>query len=221
MIPILFQDQHLVVCLKPPGLLSQDGPGDTLPETLRGQLRCGIFPVHRLDREAGGVMVYAKTKAAAGKLSRTVAQGEMIKTYLCVVRGCPQETEGVYRDLLLHDKSRNKSFVVQRMRGGVKDAKLAFRVLAARGGTALVRVRLFTGRTHQIRVQFAGRRAPLLGDRKYGGGEGNLALWSMELAFPHPISGEFLHFFAPPDGGLWEDFRDALDDLQMTDSTSG
>lgn len=211
MIPVLFQDESLVVCLKPPGLLSQDGPGGSLPEVLRQELQCEIFPVHRLDREAGGAMVYAKTSRAAGALSGAVSRREFRKEYLCIVHGQPEEPEGVFRDLLLHDKARNKSFVVQRMRGGVKEASLAYRTLAVREGMALVSVDLHTGRTHQIRVQFASRGMPLLGDRKYGGGPGELALWSARLGFSHPASRQMMEFAALPEGGVWEEFRDCLE----------
>ena len=213
MIPVLFQDHLLAVCLKPPGVLSQDGPGETLPALLRGQLGCEIFPVHRLDREAGGVMACAKTSRAAGALSAAMSRGEFRKEYLCIVRGCPEEAEGIYQDLLLHDKARNKSFVVRRMRGGVKEASLEYRVLAERDGLSLVRVRLHTGRTHQIRVQFASRGMPLLGDGRYGGGGGGMALWSCRLAFPHP-NGEPMDFWAPPEGAVWTAFAHEIADLK-------
>ncbi len=210
MIPILFQDKALVVCLKPPGVLSQDGPGQALPSLLREQLGCGIYPVHRLDREAGGVMVYAKTSRAAGALSAAMSQGTFRKEYFCIVRGHPDPEEGIYRDLLLHDRTRNKSFVVQRMRGGVREASLEYQVLAEKGGLSLVLVRLHTGRTHQIRVQFASRGMPLAGDGKYGGGSGGMALWSCSLAFLHP-SGKQMAFQAMPEGQVWEMFAGEME----------
>lgn len=136
---------------------------------------------------------------------RRYGSGEFQKKYLCIVRGCPEEREGVWKDLLLHDKARNKSFVVKRMRGGVKEASLEYRVLAEKDGASLVLVRLHTGRTHQIRVQFASRGMPLLGDGRYGGGGGEMALWSCSLAFPHP-NGKTMEFQALPEGGVWETF---------------
>lgn len=209
MIPILYQDRELAVCLKPPGVLSQDGAGETMPALLREQLGCDIFPVHRLDREAGGVMAYAKTSRAAGALSAAMSRGEFRKEYLCIVRGRPAEPAGIWKDLLLHDKARNKSFVVQRMRGGVKDASLDYKLLAEKDGLSLLLIRLHTGRTHQIRVQSASRGMPLAGDGKYGGGPGQMALWSCFLSFPHP-NGKTMRFQAPPQGKVWEPFSGVL-----------
>ncbi len=205
MVDILYKDKSMIVCVKRPGELSQTGkPGErSLLRALEEQHGAPIYPVHRLDREAGGVMVYARTREAAARLCDATAHREMEKEYLCIVRGAPQEGDGEYRDLLLHDKQRNKTFVVSRMRGGVKEAVLSYRVITRCGDNSLVRVRLQTGRTHQIRVQFSSRKMPLLGDGKYGGGKGELALWSCRLAFRHPDTGEWLSFERMPAGGVW------------------
>ena len=196
------------MCLKQPGELSQVGkPGEkSLLSALEEEVGGVIYPVHRLDRETGGVMVFARTKKAAAVLSAAIQEHKLAKEYVCIVRGIPAERSGNYTDLLLHDKQRNKTFVVDRVRGGVKEARLSFRVLADNGERSLVRVALQTGRTHQIRVQFASRKTPLVGDGKYGGGSGELALWSCRLSFPHPVSGEILDFEHMPAGGVWTEF---------------
>ena len=169
MIPILYLDNAILVCVNPAGILSQGAPegGTDLPVLLSRQCGGQVYPIHRLDRGVGGVMVYARTKPAAGALSRAVQLGALKKEYLCIVSGGPEAAEGIYRDLLFHDSTRNKTFVVQRLRKGVKEASLSYRVLDTSGNRSLVRIQLHTGRTHQIRVQFASRGMPLLGDRKY------------------------------------------------------
>lgn len=139
-----------------------------MPQLLSEQLGCGIFPVHRLDQTVGGVMVYAKTAQEAARLTQAMAQGQMQKTYLAVLTGCPAERAGTLEDLLFHDRAKNKTYVVRRQRGGVKQARLHYEILAEQDGLSLARIRLETGRTHQIRVQFASRGLPLLGDGKYG-----------------------------------------------------
>ena len=202
--PVIVQrDPAFYLCVKPAGLLSES-PG--MPETLAalGGDR-DIFPVHRLDREVGGVMVYARTKKAAAALSRAVSERQLEKEYLAVVSGCPEPSEGVWRDLLFKDSRKNKSFVVDRPRKGVKEAELSYRVQAQKDGMSLVRIRLHTGRSHQIRVQFASRKMPLLGDRKYGSKtDGPLALWSCRLSFPHPAGGQPVEIEkAPPEVWPW------------------
>lgn len=196
---ILYQDEHLVVCVKPSGVLSQgDYKGRAnMPSLLSEFLGCEVFPVHRLDLEVSGVMVYAKTHDVAAKLSALVSSHEDFrKEYLAVVEGVPSGNEEILEDLLFHDVKRNKSFVVDKKRNGVKQAKLSYRVLDTmetdEGARTLVRVRLYTGRTHQIRVQFASRGLPLVGDRRYGAQktEYGMALCSCHLSFRHPITGE-------------------------------
>ena len=142
-------------------------------------------------------MVYAKTQASAAWFSREIQQGNLKKEYLAVVRGAPEADSGELNDLLLHDVRKNKSYVVNRMRGGVKKARLSYAVLEKQPDRTLVQVRLFTGRTHQIRVQFASRKLPLMGDGRYGGGSGELALWSVRLTFRY--HGKELCFTEKPD----------------------
>jgi len=214
MIPILYQDNAIIVCVKAPGILSQSAPNCTESMLSLLSAQCGgeVYPVHRLDRETGGVMVYARTAAAAAKLSAAVAERTMEKKYLCIVSGCPRQSEATLEDLLFKDSSRNKTFVVTRMRKGVKAASLTYRTLASRNGTSLLQVALHTGRTHQIRVQFASRHLPLLGDSKYGGERGELALWSYSLSFPHPANQKMLSFSAlPSPAGCWAVFADDLE----------
>lgn len=192
MAKILYEDDALLVCIKPRGVLSaKDASGspavtDDLPD--------GLFPVHRLDREATGLMVFAKTAGCATFLSD--AMGKTVrKEYLAVCEGRPAPS-GELTDLLYHDRIRNKTYVVKRKRNGVREALLSYEVL--RGGeTSLLHVLLHTGRTHQIRVQFASRGYPLCGDRKYGAKTGGaLQLYAWKLTFPHP-DGRTLSFTLP------------------------
>ncbi len=159
---ILFSDRDLVVCVKPVGLDSEM----QVPAAIKEQLGGEVFTIHRLDKNVGGVMVYARTKSAAAALSKAVQEGSMIKEYVAQVHGTPPES-GDWEDLLWKDPQKNKVFVVKRQRGGVKKARLEYRTLKS-GETSLVRVRLHTGRSHQIRVQFSSRGYPLVGDHKYG-----------------------------------------------------
>lgn len=204
-VEIIYQDAQLVLAVKPAGVLSEEGG---MPELLRAQTGAKeIFCVHRLDRAVGGLMVYAKTKAAAAALSKQIAEGKTDKRYLAV---CGGETpdHGELRDLLYHDAAKNKSYVVKRMRRGVREAVLHYETLARHEGRSLVRVELLTGRSHQIRVQFASRGYPLLGDRRYGGEAAeSLALWCESLRFTHPKSGETMAFSVQPKGDAWEGFE--------------
>lgn len=206
---ILYADAAIAVCVKPVGAVSEGEGGNALPQMLRAQLGGEIFPVHRLDQPAGGVMVYARSKAAAAKLSAGMQNGDFSKEYLAVLDGKIEPPAGGLCDLLFFDRRKGKSYVVRRSRAGVKEAKLAYRVCAEAGEKSLVRVRLHTGRTHQIRVQFASRGCPLAGDGKYGSRENRctLALWSAELRFAHPVTGEKLTFSAmPPKTYPWTAF---------------
>lgn len=190
---ILYQDKHIICAVKDPGVPSQpdmSGRRD-MTEILREMCGCEIFVVHRLDTATGGVMVYAKTSAAAGKMTEALSAGE--KEYTARVHGEPGE--GEMRDFLYHDKRINKSFVVDKERKGVKDALLEYKTLEVNDGISKVSVILHTGRTHQIRVQFSSRGFPLVGDGKYGAKDNlPLALHCCRLTFTHPYTGEKMTF---------------------------
>ena len=190
---ILYSDPRIAVCLKPVGMDSESDVPNALKEQLGGE----CFTVHRLDQNVGGVMVYARTKAAAAELSQAIQDGTMIKEYVAWVHGTPPES-GDWTDLLWKDSIRNKVFVAKSERKGVKKARLEFRRLAA-GADSLVRIRLHTGRSHQIRVQFASRGFPLIGDHKYGArDEANApCLFSCRLTFP--LEGKTCAFESMPD----------------------
>ena len=177
---ILYSDKDLAVVVKPVGLDSEH----QVPEEIKKQLGGEVFPIHRLDLNVGGLMVYARTKAAAAALSKAVQDGSLIKEYVAIVHGQPPEN-GDWQDLLFKDSRKNKVFVVKKQRSGVKAARLEFTRLTA-GETCLVRIRLHTGRSHQIRVQFSSRGFPLVGDHKYGSRakETDPYLYSCALTFP-------------------------------------
>lgn len=211
MIEILEQTPQLVLCVKPVGVRAQGEAEADLPALLKQQLGCEIYPVHRLDQAVGGVMVFAKTAPAAAKLSQAIAGGTLQKEYLAVLERSPEQTEGELSDLLFHDRTKNKTYVVSRQRKGVKEAKLAYRVLDVQNGLCLVRIRLYTGRTHQIRVQFASRGMPLVGDGKYGSRKNAAApaLWSYALTLP--MGGAIARIRALPEAaGVWAPFEQAL-----------
>ncbi len=197
MIKILYEDKYIIGCEKPTGILSAPAPGG---DKHIGEILCeeagiknpGI--IHRLDRGVSGVMILAKRPDAAGKFSALISERAVTKEYLAIVHGVPGEEKGIYKDLLFRDSLSNKTFVTDKMRKGVRDASLEYRVLASSesedGTLSLVRIKLHTGRTHQIRVQFASRQTPLFGDGKYGShtNRGSIALYSARLAFAHPFT---------------------------------
>ena len=203
---IVYRDGAVTVVNKPAGMLSEPGGnGRDVISAVRELTGTECRPVHRLDRGTAGLMVLANTAQAAAALSAAIAEGRMEKTYLAAVCGNPEPPEGEMRDLLFHDAGRNKSYTVRRMRKGVREARLTYRTLGSsdteNGPLTLVSVTLDTGRTHQIRVQFASRGMPLAGDGRYGGRSRGPApaLFSAGLRFPHPVTGEPMAFRALPD----------------------
>lgn len=209
MIELLYNDREVLACIKPVGIGAEHG-ANGLPTLLEKQIGRTVYPVHRLDTPVGGVMVFALSASSAAALSAQIQRGEFVKRYLAVVRGTPEGREGTYTDLLFHDRRSNKSFVTDKKRAGVKTAVLDYRIMqsAVRGGNtlSLLQIRLHTGRTHQIRVQFASRGTPLYGDGKYGGRteKGGIALFSHSISFRHPVGGEELCFTAlPPQALPW------------------
>ena len=187
---ILYSDKNIAVCVKPVGLDSEQEMPRALCESLGGE----IFPLHRLDKNVGGVMLFARTKAAAAQFSRLIQEGKLIKEYVALVHGTPPEN-GDWQDLLWKDSQKNKVFVVKRERKGVKAARLEFTRLRETD-PSLVRVRLHTGRSHQIRVQFASRGFPLVGDHKYGSRDEATApmLFSCCITFPYQNSEKSFEF---------------------------
>ncbi len=209
---ILYMDKDIIVCLKPPKVLSTDEPGG-LPELLRREIGddgADIRTVHRLDRATSGLMLLARNPAAASRLSRQIREEGIGKEYLAVVHGdCPDR--GSMRDLMYRDKARKMSFVTDKPGKGVQEALLDYETLGQKEGLSLVAVRLHTGRTHQIRCQFASRGLPLVGERKYcqPRDDCTLALFSHRLSFIHPGSGEAMSFVKePPESYPWNLWKD-------------
>lgn len=178
---IIYSDKNIAVCIKPVGVDSEK----QMPDLIKANLGGEVYTVHRLDKNVGGIMVYARSKQSASQLSKAIQNGSMIKEYIACVHGTPSE-KGDWEDLLFKDSSKNKVFVVKRLRKGVKNARLEY-VRIRKGETSLVRIRLHTGRSHQIRVQFASRGYPLVGDRKYGAKDNENApmLYSCKITFPY------------------------------------
>ena len=195
---ILYLDDDIVVCVKPARVLSTDEPGG-LPDILRQELGTLDFrTVHRLDRVVSGLMVLARNADAASELSRQIRENEFEKEYLAVVHGKPEG--GTLRDLLVRDKARKMTIVAGELGKGVQEAVLHYQTISFAENMSRVRIQLVTGRTHQIRVQFASRSWPLVGERKYAVPDDDceIALWSCRLVFLHPKTGKHMEFFKEP-----------------------
>lgn len=221
-IPVLYEDNHLLVVVKPPNMVVQaDNTGD--PDILNvlkqyigekynkpGAVYLGL--VHRLDRPVGGVMVFARTSKAASRLSEQFAAHHTGKTYLAVAQGAIH-AESRRVDYLKKDAQTGMVRVVAKDVPGAKQAVLTTTPVAQKNGNTLVRVRLETGRAHQIRVQHKQMGHPLWGDARYGGGKPGqqIALWAYRLTLTHPTQKTEMTFtYLPPMKGVWQDFADEI-----------
>lgn len=199
---LIHVDKDIVVCIKPARVLSTDEPGG-LPELVREAFAdpgADVRTVHRLDRVVSGVMVLARNAKAASELSRQIREEEFRKEYLAVVHGRPEVDAGTLTDLLYRDKARRMTMVAAEPAKGVQEALLDYQVLNHSGDISRVKITLRTGRTHQIRVQFASRGMPLVGERKYAVLDDpcEIALWSHEIGFTHPGTGAWMTFLQEP-----------------------
>ena len=205
---LIYVDDDILVCLKPARVLSTDEPGG-VPDLARqalGNEDADVRTVHRLDRVVAGLMVLARNAKAASELSRQIRDNEFQKEYLAVVHGNPEQEAGTLRDLLGRDKARKMTFVALEPAKGVQEAVLDYQVLGNKEDMSRVRIQLHTGRTHQIRVQFASRNMPLVGERKYSELDDpcEIALWSYRIGFTHPKTGEKMVFsHLPPEIYPW------------------
>lgn len=222
---ILYRDRSIAVCVKPAGVLSTDEPGG-MPELLAAELGTGqrARSVHRLDRVVSGVMVYALSRRAASELSRQIREGGFGKSYLAVIHWRPPREKGSFRDLLMRDTLERKTYVVKQPEKGAREAVLNYETLGSGQGLSLVRVELVTGRTHQIRAQFASRGLPLAGDKKYSRYQDGcaLALWSERIGFAHPDTSCMVEFSAPPPEEYpWKLFQGLYNGAQSAETVSG
>lgn len=199
---LIYQDNDIVVAIKPPRVLSTDEPGG-MPDLVRealGDPKADVRTVHRLDRVVSGLMVLTRNSQAASELSRQIREDIFEKEYLAVVHGHPLKSADRLCDLLERNKAERKTYVVTQPAKGVQEAILDYQTVARTDDLTRVRIQLITGRTHQIRAQFSSRNLPLVGDRKYSLNEDNceIALWSCKLAFNHPKTGERMEFYRDP-----------------------
>lgn len=223
---ILYEDNDVIVCRKPAGIATQTarvGQADMVSEISNYLKRTHpdwktppyVGVVHRLDQPVEGILVFAGNKTAAADLSRQASGEGMKKEYLAVVCGKPIPKAGELKDYLLKDGKSNTSRVVPPEVKGAKEARLSYEMVSEGiSGTALVRVRLYTGRHHQIRVQMANAGMALLGDRKYAGeaaaalslelGIREIGLCAYRLAFTHPKTGERMRFEVEPEGAAFQ-----------------
>ena len=210
---ILYEDNSIAICEKEIGMVSQSVPDRSGFADIAANTFGYAAIINRLDTQVGGAVVFAKNPKYASLLSSLSSNQKISKTYLAIVEGEPEEDRGVYEDLLFKDSSKNKSFVVKRERKGVKKAKLEYEVISKVNHKGklltLLSVKLHTGRTHQIRVQFSSRKMPLCGDGKYGSKDNGckVALWSHHISFEIGEDRVFATSMPPFDKYPWNLFN--------------
>lgn len=218
---VIYEDNSIIVVNKPQNVPSQeDATKDKDMLTMvkeyvkekynkPGNVFIGL--VHRLDRPTGGVMVFARNSKSAARLSQQIKDGEFEKTYYAITKGVPNPERSRIVSYLKKDEKSNKVRIVPMLEEGAKRAELEYNVLEKKDGYALVKVNLFTGRGHQIRVQLSLIKCPIVGDQKYDESaiKSNLHLYAVELKLNHPISGEKMVFrvFPPEDKPMWNKFH--------------
>lgn len=220
MLKIIHEDNHVLVVIKPQNVPSQEDSSKDkdmltmVKEYLKekynkpGNVYAGL--VHRLDRPTGGVMVFAKTSKAASRLAEQIKTGDFQKTYLAVVNGSPKVNYEQLTNYLAKNETLNKVQIVPQLVDGAKIAKMEYNLMQKSEKLSLLKIHLFTGRSHQIRVQLKGIGLPIYGDAKYGNGErGNLALWAYELKFLHPTTRVPMTFqvYPPTEERPWNEFN--------------
>lgn len=215
---VFYEDKDVVACEKPVGVLSEESDKAlNMPTLLReyfADAKSYVGVLHRLDKEVGGVMLFAKNKSAAADLSRQIREHIWVKEYLAIIEKAPESAQGEFVDLLFKDSKKNKSYVVKKMRRSVREASLSYRLIKSEKVNgevlSLVKIKLHTGRSHQIRVQFASRKMPLFSDTRYAGKKRDcsIALWSYKIKFKLPSTGEGIEVLAiPPENYPWELFK--------------
>lgn len=226
---VIFEDNHLLVVNKPPGWLVQgDKTGDnTLTDWGRSYIKekynkpgeVYLHPVHRLDRPVSGIVTFARTSKASERLNRMFRENQIEKTYLAIVQGIPEDSEGNLVHWLVKDGSKNLVKAYHKEKKEAKKAELAYDLTLVIKNQSLLLVKPKTGRPHQIRVQLASMKCPIVGDLRYGNGSPNpdksISLHALQLSFIHPVRKEPLQLTCAPKGQNWSLFQNKIDELDQ------
>lgn len=222
MLNIVYEDNHIIVVVKPQNVPTQEDISkdkdlfnmvkDYIKETYKKEGNVYLGLLHRLDRPTGGLIVFAKSSKAASRLSESIREGEIEKSYLACVLGLPKDRRATLVNYLKKDEQNNVVTIAPQSEEGAKRAELTYNVLEHNERFSLLHVKLLTGRSHQIRVQLAYMKHPIFGDTKYKGNilkGANMALWAYQLKFTHPVTKQVLNFvsFPPSDEIPWKYFN--------------